>query len=209
MLLDEPTTGVDPISRRFLWQSIQDFQKRDKTLVLTSHRWVFLIWSLLWKLTTNNFSMDECEHLCNRLAIMAEGQFKCLGYVPELKQLYGAGFTVSIKLRSNEATDNTVDTVTHHLQSRFPHCKLRENHAGILTYFIKSSDIIVWSEVFAKCELFLRSAADIVEEYSVNETTLEDIFLKYDAKFKTSRSSNSNNGHAIATGGGISSDLEM
>ncbi|XP_075151288.1 engulfment ABC Transporter in the ovary isoform X2 [Haematobia irritans] len=38
VLLDEPTTGVDPISRRFLWKSIQDFQKRDKTIVLTSHR---------------------------------------------------------------------------------------------------------------------------------------------------------------------------
>ncbi|XP_013113812.2 ATP-binding cassette sub-family A member 2 [Stomoxys calcitrans] len=172
VLLDEPTTGVDPISRRFLWKSIQDFQKRDKTIVLTSH------------------SMDECENLCNRLAIMAEGQFKCLGHVPELKQLYGAGFTISIKLRTSEATDNEVQAVTHQLKQIFPHSKLRENHAGILTYFIKAHDIIVWSEVFSKCAQFQQKAADLIEEYSVNETTLEDIFLKYDTKQKR----NSTNG---------------
>jgi len=38
VLLDEPTTGVDPISRRFLWQCIKDFQDKDRTVVLTSHR---------------------------------------------------------------------------------------------------------------------------------------------------------------------------
>jgi len=38
VLLDEPTTGVDPISRRFLWQCIKDFQGQDRTVVLTSHR---------------------------------------------------------------------------------------------------------------------------------------------------------------------------
>ncbi|XP_073824278.1 engulfment ABC Transporter in the ovary [Musca autumnalis] len=174
VLLDEPTTGVDPISRRFLWKTIQDFQKRDKTIVLTSH------------------SMDECEHLCNRLAIMAEGQFKCLGHVPELKQLYGAGFTISIKLRTNEATEIEVQTVTHHLKEIFPHCNLRENHAGILTYFIKSFDIIVWSDVFSRCAQFQNITSELVEEYSVNETTLEDIFLKYE---KTNRRNGSSNGH--------------
>lgn len=132
--------------------------------------------------------MDECEYLCNRLAIMAEGKFKCLGYVPELKQLYGSGFSVSVKLRTTEATDEDVDNITETLQRFFAHCNLRENHAGILTFFIKSFDIIQWSEVFAKCEEFLNESWDIVEEYSVNETTLEDIFLKYDTKNKLQNS---------------------
>lgn len=39
VLLDEPTTGVDPISRRFLWQCIKDFQNQERTVVLTSHRY--------------------------------------------------------------------------------------------------------------------------------------------------------------------------
>lgn len=132
--------------------------------------------------------MDECEHLCNRLAIMAEGQFKCLGHVPELKQLYGQGFTISIKLKTQNADisieedDELLQCVTQNLQRQFPNCSLSENHSGILTYFIKSDDIVLWSEVFKKCEEFLWNSRDIVEEYSLNETTLEDIFLKYDTK---------------------------
>lgn len=38
ILLDEPTTGVDPVSRRFMWNCIQDCQKTNKNIVLTSHR---------------------------------------------------------------------------------------------------------------------------------------------------------------------------
>lgn len=132
--------------------------------------------------------MDECEHLCNRLAIMAEGQFKCLGYVPELKQLYGSGFTISIKLKNIEASEAEVNYITQELRKFFEHSKLRENHAGTLTSFIKCYELIKWSEVFAKCEAFLNLTQHLVETYSVNETTLEDIFLKYDTKNKRQNS---------------------
>uniref|UniRef100_A0A1A9V1P9 ABC transporter domain-containing protein n=1 Tax=Glossina austeni TaxID=7395 RepID=A0A1A9V1P9_GLOAU len=159
VLLDEPTTGVDPASRRFLWQCMQDFQKRDKTIVLTSH------------------SMDECEHLCNRLAIMADGRIKCLGYVPELKQLHAAGFTISFKLVSGDVSDEDIQFITRELRSQFSKCNLRENHAGILTYFVKAKDSIIWSQVFLKSEQFFRAFSHLIEEYSVNESTLEDIFL--------------------------------
>ncbi|KAL9874745.1 phospholipid-transporting ATPase ABCA3-like isoform 1-T1 [Glossina fuscipes fuscipes] len=159
VLLDEPTTGVDPASRRFLWKSMQDFQKRDRTIVLTSH------------------SMDECEHLCNRLAIMADGRLKCLGYVPELKQLHAAGFTISFKLVSTDVSDEDIQFITRELRSQFSKCNLRENHAGILTYFVKVNNSIIWSQVFLKSEQFFRASSHLIEEYSVNESTLEDIFL--------------------------------
>uniref|UniRef100_A0A1B0A5P0 ABC transporter domain-containing protein n=1 Tax=Glossina pallidipes TaxID=7398 RepID=A0A1B0A5P0_GLOPL len=159
VLLDEPTTGVDPASRRFLWKSMQDFQKRDKTIVLSSH------------------SMDECEHLCNRLAIMADGRIKCLGYVPELKQLHAAGFTISFKLVSDDVSDEDIQSITRELRSQFSKCNLRENHAGILTYFVKAKNSIIWSQVFLKSEQFFRAFSHLIEEYSVNESTLEDIFL--------------------------------
>lgn len=43
--------------------------------------------------------MDECEELCNRLAIMSTGHFKCLGYIQRLKNAFGTGFTLYIKIR--------------------------------------------------------------------------------------------------------------
>lgn len=159
VLLDEPTTGVDPISRRFLWKCIQDFQKRDKTVVLTSH------------------SMDECEHLCNRLAIMANGKLQCIGFIPDLKATYGSGFTMNIKLLDNWS-ENKINQITCSLQEYF-NCELREQHAGMLTYFIKEKTM-EWSEVFRTTERFMNCNSNLIQDYSVNETTLEDIFLKFD-----------------------------
>lgn len=46
-------------------------------------------------------SMDECEALCNRLTIMVDGVMKCIGNIQYLKNRYGQGFTVMVKLRDN------------------------------------------------------------------------------------------------------------
>ena len=56
LFLDEPTTGLDPQSRRQLWDIIRQFQKRNGTVLLTTHY------------------MDEAERLCDRLAIIDHGQ---------------------------------------------------------------------------------------------------------------------------------------
>ncbi|EDW77243.2 uncharacterized protein Dwil_GK18193 [Drosophila willistoni] len=163
VLLDEPTTGVDPISRRFLWQCIKDFQNLDRTVVLTSH------------------SMDECEELCNRLAIMAKGKFKCLNNICALKRF--SGFTIKIKMKLDTETEENVSKITNTLKSYFQGLQLRENHAGTLTYFVSTQDHILWSNVFKITEEYLSSKlSHIVDDYSVNECTLEDIFLKFDKK---------------------------
>lgn len=67
MLLDEPTTGVDPAARRKMWETINNIRKSGTSIILTSH------------------SMDECEALCDRLAIMVRGNFKCLGGPQHIK----------------------------------------------------------------------------------------------------------------------------
>ncbi len=43
--------------------------------------------------------MEECEALCNRLAIMVNGQFRCLGGPQHLKNKFGQGFTIIVKLQ--------------------------------------------------------------------------------------------------------------
>lgn len=78
--------------------------------------------------------MDECEQLCNRLAIMTDGQFKCIGYVPDLKKRYGTGFTISAKMRVLNSDEN-VNEITNQLRNHFSDCLLRENHA--VSIFLK------------------------------------------------------------------------
>ncbi|MED6268573.1 ATP-binding cassette sub- A member 1, partial [Characodon lateralis] len=67
VFLDEPTTGMDPKARRFLWDCILSVIKEGRSVILTSH------------------SMEECEALCTRMAIMVNGRFKCLGSIQHLK----------------------------------------------------------------------------------------------------------------------------
>lgn len=82
ILLDEPSAGMDPEARRFMWNVIAEIAQTRKqaTVVLTTH------------------SMEECEALCNRITIMVNGSFRCLGTHKEVKDLYGAGRQLTIKL---------------------------------------------------------------------------------------------------------------
>src|SRR5512132_2760370 len=66
LFLDEPTTGLDPQSRRQLWEIIREFQKRGGTILLTTHY------------------MDEAERLCDRLAIIDHGKIIAEGSPTEL-----------------------------------------------------------------------------------------------------------------------------
>lgn len=66
LFLDEPTTGLDPVSRRQLWDLISRFRAEGKTVVLTTHY------------------MEEAERLCDRVAIVDHGRMIALGTPQEL-----------------------------------------------------------------------------------------------------------------------------
>lgn len=87
--LDEPTTGMDPGAKRQLWNMVCKVRKTGKSIVLTSH------------------SMEECEALCTRLAIMVNGEFKCLGSVQHLKSKFSKGFILTIKVRKENFSPNS------------------------------------------------------------------------------------------------------
>lgn len=77
---------MDPGARRQLWDMICKVRKSGKSIMLTSH------------------SMDECEALCTRLAIMVNGEFKCLGSVQHLKNKFSKGYTLSIKVKKSNGS---------------------------------------------------------------------------------------------------------
>ncbi|GLC70789.1 hypothetical protein PLESTF_001033400 [Pleodorina starrii] len=78
--LDEPTTGMDPVSRSHVWELISA-SKAGRCLVLTTH------------------SMEEAEVLGDRIAILAAGRLRCLGHSLALKRRYGGGYRLSVGLR--------------------------------------------------------------------------------------------------------------
>ena len=80
VILDEPTTGLDPQARRNLWQLIQDIHSRGKTVVLTTHY------------------MEEAQSLCHRVAIMDEGRIVALDSPTNLLRSLHLPFVVKIEV---------------------------------------------------------------------------------------------------------------
>ncbi|TYZ65804.1 hypothetical protein PybrP1_003442, partial [[Pythium] brassicae (nom. inval.)] len=89
LFLDEPSTGMDPVSRRFMWDVISEIStyNKESTVVLTTH------------------SMEECEALCTKVGIMVGGGLKCLGSVQHLKSRFGDGLMFDAKLQSPSAAE--------------------------------------------------------------------------------------------------------
>lgn len=82
ILLDEPSSGMDPEARRFMWSVVGRIssEKKYSSVVLTTH------------------SMEEAEALSTKLAIMVEGSIECIGPVQKLKNKYGKGFEIEVKI---------------------------------------------------------------------------------------------------------------
>jgi ABC-2 type transport system ATP-binding protein len=86
LFLDEPTTGLDPQSRRQLWGLIEEFRATGRTIVLTTHY------------------MDEAERLCERVAIVDHGHVIALGTPVELIESIGAKHHPPAEPRTTSAT---------------------------------------------------------------------------------------------------------
>ncbi|CAM4645740.1 unnamed protein product [Lepidochelys olivacea] len=157
IFLDEPTTGMDPKARRFLWNLILDIIKTGRSVVLTSH------------------SMEECEALCTRLAIMVNGRLKCLGSIQHLKNRFGDGYMITVRTKSSLS----VKEVVRFFNRNFPEAILKERHHTKVQYQLKSEQISL-AQVFGKME----QVVDVlgIEDYSVSQTTLDNVFVNFAKK---------------------------
>lgn len=76
--------------------------------------------------------MEECEALCNRLAIMVNGQFQCLGQSTHLKNKFAQGYTILLKMNtkhlSDEDSQKSTDRAKHFLQSALSETSIKDEH---------------------------------------------------------------------------------
>ncbi|XP_072015894.1 ATP-binding cassette sub-family A member 2-like isoform X3 [Amphiura filiformis] len=172
IFMDEPTTGMDPHSWRFLWDLILAITKEGRSVLLTSH------------------SMEECEALCTRLAIMVNGQLCCLGSIQHLKNRFGDGYTIKVKVRGHIPN---LTPVIHFFNDTFPNAVLKDDHHNMVQYEMKLEHVSL-SELFAKLEEN-QTRLNIVD-YSVSHTTLDNVFVHFARKQKESDAA------AAASGGG-------
>jgi len=86
VFLDEPSTGVDPQAKRFMWNIVSKIstQRKNSAVIITTH------------------SMEEAEALCTKMGIMVAGEFKCFGSSQHIKDKYGTGYELEVKIKTLE-----------------------------------------------------------------------------------------------------------
>ncbi|XP_074524779.1 phospholipid-transporting ATPase ABCA1 isoform X2 [Halichoeres trimaculatus] len=157
IFLDEPTTGMDPKAKRFLWNCILSVTKEGRAVVLTSH------------------SMEECEALCTRMAIMVNGSFQCLGSVQHLKNRFGDGYTIILRLLDGNSDPDSCP-VDAYMRSTFPSAELKERHQNVLQYQLPSHACCL-ARVF---DALANNHDELgILDYSVSQTTLDQVFVNF------------------------------
>lgn len=139
VLMDEPSTGMDPKSKRFLWDTILASFQGTRGAILTTH------------------SMEEADALCSRVGIMVKGELRCIGSTQHLKNLYGAGYTLEMKLRGGDRTpttpgSNRTDDLKDFVGELFPDAVLEESFADRLVFSVSQQAVTSLAECFSKLE---------------------------------------------------------
>ncbi|VEN45882.1 unnamed protein product [Callosobruchus maculatus] len=156
LFFDEPTSGMDPATKHFFKNVISKIRDQGKCIILTSH------------------GLEECETLCTRLAIMVDGNFRCLGSVQHLKNKFARGCTFTIKVKK-ESKAVTTQVIEKYVKDKLPMAQLREKHEDLLIYSISDSNV-PWSAMFGILEKGRRTINEI-EDYSLGQGSLEQVFL--------------------------------
>jgi len=154
IIMDEPTTGMDPMSKRHVWDLIQDI-KYNRVVILTTH------------------SMEEADILGDRIGIMAKGKLRCLGNSLYLKNRYGNGYRLNIQVDAAY-----VSVLTALVSEKLPTSVLVAETLGSCVFAVESEDFS--QRVIPFFRLLESRSPDLsfIKDWSVSHTTMEEVFLK-------------------------------
>ena len=169
LFLDEPSTGVDPVAKRFMWRIISRVATEQKqcAVMLTTH------------------SMEEVSALSTRIGIMVGGRLRCLGSAQELRSAHGAGFSVELRLVAAPLGGNPLDAeaalnraaaaaeATVLATPSFKGAQLCERQGSLLKFRVPRGAAL--ADLFAAADS-IRVALGAGTTLTIGETSLEEIF---------------------------------
>ena len=147
VLLDEPSTGLDPETKRMVWDIIEKERVKGRCIVLTTH------------------SMEEADTLCTQIGIMAGGKLRALGTPSELKRQHGQGYRLSFTLKTadSEVNESLVRSMCHSAELVYAFGKDR-------VYMLPTQD----TDLPALFEQLVSSKDELgVREWGLSQATLE------------------------------------
>ncbi|KAG9066368.1 ATP-binding cassette sub- A member 1 [Linnemannia hyalina] len=163
LILDEPTTGMDPVHRRHVWTFLAQF-KRGRSILLTTH------------------SMEEADALGDKVAIMVSGHLKAIGNTTRLKNKFGNGYRVELAL--GHPTEQYPDIpaqkeleqeMTEATRTIMPESVLLDKSGGVMVFGIPMQAIERMADLTAMLEN--AQALGRVKQWGIAQTSLEEVFL--------------------------------
>jgi ABC-2 type transport system ATP-binding protein len=149
--LDEPTTGLDPVSRVAVWEMLTNIKsKRKLTVLITTHY------------------MDEADRLCNRIAIVDHGKLVALDTPEALKASVPGSNVIEVQF------DNAPSDWEHRLRSLPEVTSIQHQGAGMYRVLTSNGSRTTTALVEMAVE-----AGVPVRALSVQNTTLDDVFVHY------------------------------
>ncbi len=157
LFLDEPTTGLDPQSRRQLWDIIRVFQKKGGTVLLTTHY------------------MDEAERLCDRLAIVDHGEIIAEGTPSELIDRLGGHHMVEFQASGSVNGDGASGELSHELEEwrTLPGVESVRRDDEIVCLSVREPHLTIPALLAA-----LQQEGRQLEHLSTRQASLEDVFVR-------------------------------
>lgn len=153
LFLDEPTTGLDPQSRRQLWDIVRGFQKRGGTVLLTTHY------------------MEEAERLCDRLAIVDHGQIIAEGTPADLIARLGGHHVIEFATNAEQNVEQK-DTATGRWKS-LPGVDSVHHEDGVVHLHVRELHLAVPALLDSVEKQGLR-----LLHLSTRQASLEDVFVR-------------------------------
>jgi ABC-2 type transport system ATP-binding protein len=153
LFLDEPTTGLDPQSRRQLWEIIGEFQRRGGTVLLTTHY------------------MDEAERLCDRLAIIDHGQVIAAGTPPELIERLGGQHVVEFSV-AGDSSDGGAKT-PQEVWRELPGVESVRADDGLISLTVRQPHVTIP----ALLDEVSQQGAELLH-LTTRQASLEDVFVR-------------------------------
>jgi len=178
VFLDEPTTGLDPYSRKNIWELLLS-KKEGCVIFVTTHY------------------MDEADLLADRKMIISNGNISCLGTSLFLKQQFNMNYSLDILCKdANDSllTDNILEqfcpgtsktkTISHsNMQSLegdddSENSEKTESGEYLITYLLPMKYSKVFKHIFEYINVLIKDNGNTIENFSLTSPTLEELFIK-------------------------------
>jgi ABC-2 type transport system ATP-binding protein len=159
LLLDEPTTGLDPQARRMLWETLRGLHRKGLTLILTTHY------------------MEEADQLCQRLAIVDHGQILTLDTPAALKKGLPGGQILDVWVQARAPLAPRLSSIAGVMRVETVAPDGEEEAAERLRLFVDPADGLLDRVLHA-----VRDEGALLHHVSLTSPSLEDVYIHLTGK---------------------------